>query len=412
MNVQTGTVDWEQFERLGQAVARAWRARDYDEECFPELAQAELEAFDFDRTFDLGEAVRWILTRSESPGTPQFADCHLTLFRTDRFVVDLNVWVRSGIVIHSHAFAGAFQVFAGSSFHAPFVFTPRRRLGSQLLLGEAEPRALEYLVPGDTVAIRPGLGGLDHALVHRERPSATVVVRTDFLPWHEPQYELLPPFIACAPHPVSNRNRLMQANQGLRALFDTSPEAFARALVEDVSRIDAPSLVQLFAACTHEIEVSGCLEELIAAAVARHPELDGVLAPVHRQRHRLQLLERTRAKVVLDRELNTLSALLQWGRSREEICGWIGRLDPSERVEDTVVARLDQLFERSALSLRLPAPARRELLAAALAGEDEGQMLQRAHAEYDMQPDADEKLRAIYQRLLGMPELAALLVRA
>lgn len=412
MNVQTGTVDWEQFERLGQAVARAWRARDYDEECFPELAQAELEAFDFDRTFDLGEAVRWILTRSESPGTPQFADCHLTLFRTDRFVVDLNVWVRSGIVIHSHAFAGAFQVFAGSSFHAPFVFTPRRRLGSQLLLGEAEPRALEYLVPGDTVAIRPGLGGLDHALVHRERPSATVVVRTDFLPWHEPQYELLPPFIACAPHPVSNRNRLMQANQGLRALSDTSPEAFARALVEDVSRIDAPSLVQLFAACTHEIEVSGCLEEIIAAAVARHPELDGVLAPVHRQRHRLQLLERTRAKVVLDLELNTLSALLQWGRSREEICGWIGRLDPSERVEDTVVARLDQLFERSALSLRLPAPARRELLAAALAGEDEGQMLQRAHAEYDMQPDADEKLRAIYQRLLGMPELAALLVRA
>jgi hypothetical protein len=412
VSMQTGTVDWEQFERLGKAVAQAWKARDYDEERFPELAQATLEAFDFDRTFDLGEAIRWILARSESPGTPQFADCHLTVFRTDRFVVDLNIWVHSGIVIHSHAFAGAFQIFAGSSFHAPFVFTPQRRLGSQLLLGAAEPQALEYLVPGDTVAIRPGLGGLNHALVHRERPSATVVVRTDFLPWHEPQYELLPPFIACAPHPASNRNRLMQAHQGLRALFSTSPEAFAQAMIDDVSRIDAPSLVQLFAACTHEIHGSGCLEALIQAAVAHHPELDGLLAPVHRQRHRLQLLERARAKVVLDRELNTLSALLQWGRSREEICGFVGRLDPSERAEATVVTRLAQLFEKSALSLRLPEHARRQLLEAALWGEDEGQMLQRAHAEYDMQPDADEKLRTIYRRLLGMPELAVLLARA
>lgn len=410
--MQAGTVDWEQFERLGKAVAQAWKARDYDEELFPEIARTALEAFELDRTFDLGEAVRWILTRSQSPGPPQFADCHLTVFRTDRFVVDLNIWVHSGIVIHSHAFAGAFQIFAGSSFHAPFVFTPHRRLGAQLLLGTAEPRPLEYLVPGDTVAIRPGLRGLNHALVHRERPSATVVVRTDFLPWHEPQYEVLPPFIACAPHPPSNRNRLAQASQGLRALFDTNPEAFARTLIEDVSRIDAPSLVQLFAACTSEIHASGCLEELIRAVSAHHPELDGLLVPVHRQRLRLQLLERTRAKVVLDRELNTLSALLQWGRSREEICSWVGRLDPGDRGGATVVARLAQLFERSALSLRLPEPTRQHLLEAAFSGEDAEQMLQRVHAEYDVQPGAEDRLRAIYQRLLEMPELAVLFGKA
>lgn len=398
-------LDWGPFRTLGETIERAWAAHGHDPSAFPSIALEHVRELEVDGRFELERALEWILDDPEPQEPAAFADACLTLFRTEKFVVQINVWVHAGTTVHSHAFAGAFRVLHGASLHPTFSFVEDSRIAEGLLAGRVEARSLEYLRPGDARAIHPGLDGLNHALFHHERPSATLVVRTDFLPYEEPQYALFAPSLACAPIPRAEQNRIDQACGLLRALFATDRAAFSGAFARLAGSVDLPSVVQLVSMFAPQIAAVRCLEEIITVVGRRSPALAERLGPVFREQLRLRMLDRSRTITELDPRLNAVVGLLQWGRSRTEIEAGLARV--SDRTEPCLAQELDRLLEASALSVRFPADLRRPLLDAALRGDDGEQVFRQLDELFELPPEAAPKIAALYRRMVELPELAA-----
>lgn len=400
-----GSFDWDPLRALGETLERAWAKRGHDPSVFPAIAFDHLSELDVDGGFELDQALEWILDDPEPQEPMAFADACLTLFRTDDFVVQINVWLHAGTTVHSHAFAGAFRVLRGASFHPTFSFSEGSRIAPGLLAGTVEARALEHLRPGDTRAIRPGLDGLNHALFHYDRPSATIVVRTDFLPCEEPQYALFAPSLACAPIPRAETNRIDQACGLLRALFATQRDRFPSAFVRLVGSVELSSVVQLVLMFALQIRAAGCFDELVAAVGRRSPRLAESLGPVFQEQLRLHLLDRARTITELDPRLNALVGLLQWGRSRAEIVAGLAQVSDGD--EPSLAEELERLLQSTALSVRFPADLRRPLLDAALRGDDHGQVMRALDELFELPPQAGPKIATLYRRLVALPELAA-----
>lgn len=185
---------------LGARVEEAWKAVHRDEKALPDIAFDALGRFD-PPAFRLDDVSRFLLTtRTAQPTVDRvFSDMPVTVYRGDGFYVELLIWVDGTTAIHQHGFSGAFRVLHGSSLHSVYEFEEMRRINSRTRLGRVTCTGMRYLKPGDRHRIRSGPDGLAHALFHLERPSVTLVVRTDGDPDAGPQFTLHPPALALDP---------------------------------------------------------------------------------------------------------------------------------------------------------------------------------------------------------------------
>jgi hypothetical protein len=124
-----------------------------------------------------------------------FGQPPLTVHWQPEFRIEVLFWTSSVVGIHQHAFSGAFHLLTGSSLNTVWNFKCEERVSSQLLLGELDLKKAELLRVGDTRAITAG-NHFIHATHHLDRPTVTVVVRTNSEKNHLPQYSYLEPFIA------------------------------------------------------------------------------------------------------------------------------------------------------------------------------------------------------------------------
>lgn len=188
----------EVFRRLGEHIKARWGKASYDLAAFTELAVAGLsEIPPFGVTLE--ELFGWVQTtrewigQIESPfGNP------ITVYRDERFYIDVLTWVDGTTSVHEHAFEGAFGVLRGSSLHCEHRFVEERRLSERIRLGRTELVSAELLREGDVRPIYPGPRSA-HALFHLARPSLSVVVRTIKNPDAGIQYEYLRSGVAFDP---------------------------------------------------------------------------------------------------------------------------------------------------------------------------------------------------------------------
>ena len=190
------------FRRLGAIVENEWRARNYDDRVFPEIAAEALAKHSPVGRVDPWQIIRSLSSRHPLPGQQDvegsFGDPPITLFMGTRFYIDIYFWLDGTTAIHQHAFAGAFQVLLGSSIHSHYGFTNERHINSQLLLGRLFLKDVQLLSIGDIKQIVPGSSYI-HSLFHLDRPSATITVRTAGLPYAQPQFNYRKPGIAFDP---------------------------------------------------------------------------------------------------------------------------------------------------------------------------------------------------------------------
>ena len=192
----------EEFQKLGTLIENRWRAENYSEQQFPEIAAQALAEADLPSKVDPWEIIRWVHTavplpeQKDVPG--KFGNPPITLFAGSRFYIDVYYWLDGTTSIHQHSFTGAFQVLLGSSIHSHYNFREDQILNEHFSVGELTLNSVDLLKVNDIKQIKPGRQYI-HSLFHLDRPSATITIRTEHTPSAALQYDYRKPYFAINP---------------------------------------------------------------------------------------------------------------------------------------------------------------------------------------------------------------------
>lgn len=248
------------FDRLGQLVDRRWREHNLELAAFPRIAAGALEELPPARGASYDDVVEELFFGAERSQRDDgsFGQPPIVVYDSPRFYIEVLCWLDGTTSIHDHAFAGAFQVMAGSSIHSVYRFQGRRALHDDLVLGDLLLERAELLRAGDTRAIVPG-PSLIHSLFHLDRPSVSVVVRT----WGEQsQRDYLKPSVSLrAGMPAALKSIAERRRAALHSKASTDTPGYERLAVRIAAESDVLTLYDtLEDFCLRELRSSGTLD--------------------------------------------------------------------------------------------------------------------------------------------------------
>ena len=168
--------------RIGEEIERRWAGRAHRRQFFPHIAADCLREAAYQQDFDEDKIIAWVNRAGTSlplqlDPRSRFGQPPLTVWRTDRFVLDLYFWVDTETSIHDHSFSGAFTNLTGHSLNCTYHFEPAARHGEGLLTGALSLDRAEYVSPGDVCPIAAGAKFI-HRVWHLDCPTVTLVART------------------------------------------------------------------------------------------------------------------------------------------------------------------------------------------------------------------------------------------
>jgi len=259
------------FQDLGLKIEAQWRRKNFDEETIADIAERALRASPAHRRVTPEQVIDHVLSDAEMPAplaasTGSFGQPPVTVFRTARFVIDVLFWFDGTTSIHSHAFSGAFQVFAGSSVHGIYDFEPDQVISSWMRAGKVQLREMQLLRIGDTRRILSG-SRFRHSLFHLDRPSVSIVVRTIHDAAVGLQYHYDPPYFETASFVTDQRADLRLAV--LRGLRGIDPVKYAKRVIEEIGELDLQTCFTLLRAVSADREPV-LIARAFAAARKRH----------------------------------------------------------------------------------------------------------------------------------------------
>jgi hypothetical protein len=332
------------FERLGERVEQIWRAADYDEERFPEIAMQVLAQEPPSEHLGTYDTLTWLMQARAIPpqyrASAQFGQPPVQVYSTERFYVEVLHWLDGTTAVHDHSFNGAFHVLAGSSIHCLHRFDERRRYNQRLRLGQVAVEKVELLVKGAT---RPILAGsaMIHSLFHLDRPSVTVVIRSN-LAGDAPQYSYLKPCIGYDPfHRPEPTSRQLQA---LEALAKVRHAELYELIVSAYRNADSFAFVQLALGAQSYLKSRQAFEDSLQSVRDRHGELVDALIAVGAEQARQRAIVALRAKLQSSEHRFFLALLLLFSSS-EEIFALVRDRIPERRPEDVIVDWIREIVE-------------------------------------------------------------------
>lgn len=295
---------------LGPLVETRWRKTDYNETLFPEIAAQALTETALHSRVDPWQVIRWLETSTQLPRQVDlegnFGSPPITLYDGSRFHISLYFWVNGTTTIHQHAFAGAFQVFLGSSIHSHYTFKIERAINAHFQTGQLTLEESDLLVKGDVREIIPGNRYI-HSLFHLDRPSVSLIIRTHQSASALPQYNYLRPFIAF--DPFFREPAMTRKKQAVELLLGIAhPETDS--LISDFVRSSDFQTSFLLLEKTYDhlcgkdlpngqdlSKNSARFQALIEKARERHGVLVDLLVPVYREQQRQLEIVKRRANV-------------------------------------------------------------------------------------------------------------------
>lgn len=192
------------FATLGCQLRETWQEHSFDEERFPELAEAclvEAQIHTKVSPADILKAMRSDRRLDSLQVVSSFGDLSATLYRSERFYIEALFWTSGTTSIHQHGFSGAFQLLAGESVSGEHLFHQDHRLNGSFFVGRMELAGAVHLRRGMIRRIHSGTRFI-HSVFHLALPSVTLVVRTNTDPGALPQYDYRPPYIKLSPNQV------------------------------------------------------------------------------------------------------------------------------------------------------------------------------------------------------------------
>lgn len=343
------------FQDLGALVETRWRDQSYDEAVFPDIAAEALAELTPGKHVDPWEIIHWLNRTTELPEQRdvegRFGDPPITLFNGPRFYIDVYYWLDGTTSIHQHSFCGAFQVFVGSSILSQYSFEEKRRINARFLSGAMTLNKVELLEEGDIRRILPGKQYI-HSLFHLDRPSVSVVIRTQQSPSGLPQYNYFKPYFAVDPFfKEPTMIKRVQAASLLLSMRHPEADAF---IAETLSRSDFQTafsildlafntlsydrLEEAFGLSTGKERFEGFLE----IARRRHGELVDLIRPVFEEAHRQQNLVLRRGQITSSEHRFFLALLLNVP-DREKLLDLVRRRFPEQNPVNTVTDWVEEL---------------------------------------------------------------------
>lgn len=342
------------FQHLGLLVENLWRAKNYSEEAFPEIAAAALAEMELPKGgVTPWDIIRWVHTESQLPRQPDidalFGNPPLTLYCGSRFFVDIYFWLDGTTDIHQHGFAGAFQVLVGSSIHSQYSFQQEQIINEHFHLGRLILNDVELLSEGDIRQIIPGREHI-HSLFHLDRPSCTITVRTFMIPSAQPQYSYRKPYIAI--DPFYKDQSLVRKLQTVSMLLNLQPPGHDELIHDLISMSDFQTtflILQNASQMLRSTQIEQFFQlstshdrfgNLLAQARQRHGQLTDYLLPVLAESQRQDDIVRRRQFITSNEHRFFLALLLNVPSARkilELVKGRFPENNPLDKVLDWVM---------------------------------------------------------------------------
>ena len=354
------------FQTLGDRIEEAFSAKNYDERAFPDIAARALEEASLPSRITHQDVVRWVLSSRALPTqddlSATFGQPPVTVYRGRRFFIQVLLWLEGSTAIHRHSFSGAFSLLTGESLHTRYAFELERRVSARFLIGNVRLIDASLLGRGDVVPITHDLA---HALFHLDTPSqstkdgkhlasaspsATIVVRTFREQDTFPQYDYLPPRVACDTfHEDPTTVRQLQT---LSFVQQTEPEGYAKLAAElaQASDLHTSYLVLLQAHRGHRGSEDGPV--VLEAARRRHGAVIEDLALVMHEELREEQVDRAREDAK-DPEARFFLSLLQNLHEPRVIAALLESRFPGKPGKETMRALVSKLASSKNLGVDL-----------------------------------------------------------
>jgi hypothetical protein len=397
--------------RLGEEIERRWSSRNYGRKFFPHIAVDCLREAAFHRKFDEDEIIAWVNRVKTLPQQldPRgaFGQPPLTVWRTDRFVIDLYFWVDTETSIHDHSFSGAFTNLTGHSLNCTYRFERAAQHGEGLLTGTLSHEDADFVLPGD---VRPIIAGSEfiHRVWHLDCPTVTLVARTVKRQPNLRQYSYYPEGLAVqyrSHPPIEFKRRREFMGYHFRRRH---PRRIA--------------ICEATLARTRGWQLYAFLNDLVSYYLKGsedEPELDGVLArlpardrlwietglAVMRAAHPLKAVYWHRLRRM---EHRLLIALLVTYKDHESIAGWLSRHGYQADWRELLASWLSEMDADEALRLRLGS-ARAEIIKHLLGGLSDAEALCELRRAYVITDEEADLLRQGFTRFRELPFLQPLL---
>jgi hypothetical protein len=345
----------EAFQELGSLVERRWKAENYDEGRFPEIAAQALVESDLPARVDPWDIIRWV---HHADTLPQQADVEgrfgnppITLFYGPRFFIDVYYWLDGATSIHQHSFTGAFQVLLGSSIHSRYSFRENRVVNEHFAVGELALEDVQLLKLTDVRPIRAGQNFI-HSLFHLDRPSATITIRTEFTPSASLQYDYRKPYFALDPF---FRNPVMTKKRQTVALLLGMKHKDADAMIADLvcssdfhtayfvlsdtyEQLQTNEMYSLFGLSTGKDR----FKEILDRCRTVHGELTDLILPVLEEQERQVSIVQRRGTITTEAHRFFLALLLNVP-NRKKILELVQQRYPSQNPVETILDWVEEL---------------------------------------------------------------------
>ena len=403
----------EEFQKLGAQVENRWRAENYSEQLFPEIAAQALVEADLPTRVDPWDVIRWVQTADSLPEQQdvegRFGNPPVTLFCGARFFIDIYYWLDGTTSIHQHSFTGAFQVLLGSSIHSRYSFREDKIINEHFSVGKLALEDVQLLKLNDVRMIRAGRNFI-HSLFHLDRPSATITIRTEHTPSAALQYDYRKPHFAVNPffrNPVMIKKvqtvglllgmKHKDADAMIGDLICSSDFHTAYfVLAETYQQLQSNEMDALFGLSTGKDRFKAILNRCMNV----HGELTDLVLPVLEEHERQMSIIQRRGTITKDAHRFFLALVLNIG-SREKILELVKQRCPDQDPVETILDWVEELGrtrvlgskETNALGMAEFDDSYVFVLECLLQGLSEDDIYERATAQYPPDNAAELKTR-------------------
>lgn len=413
------------FRKLGDEIESLWLEKNYNEDDLPAISADALKRHELPSKLSAWDVVEWSLGAAELP--PQrdvhgrFGDPPITIYSGPRFHIDLYFWFDGTTAIHQHGFCGAFQVMLGSSIHSWYEFDRSVKVNTFCESGNIRLKVCEILEIGDVQEIWGGRRYI-HSLFHLDRPSATIVVRTDRSPLDLPQFSYEKPSLAI--DPFFEQNTTTKKLQAMAALVRAGRPEADELIIHWLDKCDlqtsfvilsrlrplmkADQLKEIF----RPDDTRSRFQNFLDVVIRRHGSSSEILRPVFEH---IDVLDEivTRRSYVTDPEHRFFMALLLNADRRETIFDLIrhrySEVDPVEKVLDWVFdlaeTRVFGIDSSNAIGIPDFGEIEMTILEGLLRGKADDEILSGLKGQATGGRTADEAITAIRSSVMFRPLL-------
>ena len=265
--------------------------------------------------------------------------------------IDVYYWLDGVTSIHQHSFTGAFQVLLGSSIHSRYSFREDKVINEHFSVGQLALEEVQLLKFKDVRTIQAGVK-LYSFVVSPDRPSATIIIRTEHTPSAALQYDYRKPNFALDPffrNPVLLKKlqtiglllgmKHKDADQMIGDLVCASDFHTAYfVLAETFQQLQSNEMDALFGLSTGKDRFKAILEKCRST----HGELVALVLPVLEEQERQLSIIHRRGTITKDAHRFFLALLLNIS-TREKILELVKQRYPNQDPVETVLDWVEEL---------------------------------------------------------------------